>query len=70
MCVDDLGILGRDIRGFKGLVDPEGVRSGSVWVRLLKGLLTHTYTDAHVHTGRSFLIACGQVPIYLTCACV
>lgn len=36
-----------DIRGFKGLVDPEGVRSGSVCERLLKGFLTHTYTHTY-----------------------
>lgn len=36
----------RDIGGFKDLTNPEGVRSGSglVWMRLLKGFLTHIYT--------------------------
>lgn len=42
-----------DNRGFRGLVDPEGVRSRSVWVRLLKAFLTctHTHTCRHTHTG-------------------
>lgn len=44
-----------DNRGFRGLVDPEGVRSRSVWVRLLKAFLTcthtHTCRHTHAHTG-------------------
>lgn len=55
-----------DNRGFRGLVDPEGVRSGSVWVRLLKAFLTCT----HTHTLDTVLIAFGQVPVYLTVLCV
>lgn len=53
MCVNEGILRGRGgglIGGFKGLADPEGVRSVSVGVRLLKGCLTHTYAQ----TGHSF----------------
>lgn len=47
VCVHDLRILG-DIRGFKDLACPEGVRSRSIQERLLKRL---TLTQTHTHTG-------------------